>query len=93
MGNTQTKAAPTAAAAFFQQRRAEFEANAANRALSAMRKGAQLRLQYQNGHPAWSLGGKSISAEVAAIITASVLIVPADAALFPDLPGQCWRVK
>ena len=93
MSNTQTKTAPTAAAAFFQQLRAEFNAKAANRALSAMRKGAQLRLQYQNGHPSWSLGGKSVSADVAAIVIASVLVAPADAALFPDLPGQCWRMK
>ena len=89
MGNTQARTA----AAFFKQRRAEFNANAANRALSAMCKGAQLRLQYQNGHPSWSLDGKSVSADVAAIIIASVLVVPADAALFPGLPGQCWRMK
>ena len=56
-----------------------------------MRKGAQLRLQYHDGHPSWSLGGKSVPADVAAIIIASVLVVPADAALFPDLPGQEWR--
>ena len=68
MGNTQAKTAPTAAAAFFQQRRAEFNANAANRALAAMRKGAQLRLQYRDGRPSWSLGGKSVSADVAAIL-------------------------
>ena len=91
MGNTQTKPAPTAAAAFFQQQRAEFDANAANRALAAMRKGAQLRLQYRDGRPSWSLGGKTPFADVAAI--ASVLVAPADAALFPDLPGQCWRMK
>ncbi len=67
MGNTQARTA----AAFFKQRRAEFNANAANRAFSAMRQGAQLRLQYQNGHPSWSLGGKSVSADVAAILTVS----------------------
>ena len=93
MRDTQTKPAPTAAAAFFQQRRAEFNANAANRAFYAMRKGAQLRLRYQNGHPSWSLRGKSVPADVAAIVIASVLVAPADAALFPDLPGQCWRMK
>jgi hypothetical protein len=64
-----------------------------NRALAAMRKGAQLRLQYRDGRPSWSLGGKSLSADVAAIVIASVLVAPADAALFPDLPGQCWRMK
>jgi len=93
MGNTQTKTAPTAAAAFFQQRRAEFNANAANRALSAMCKGAQLRLQYQNGHPSWSLDGKSVSADVAAILIRDARVVPADAALFSDLPGQTWRYR
>ena len=92
-GDTQTKPAPTAAAAFFQQQRAEFDANAANRALAAMRKGAQLRLQYRDGRPSWSLGGQTLSADVAAILIASVLVAPADAALFPDLPGQCWRMK
>ena len=41
------KPAPTAAAAFFQQRRAEFDADAANRALSAMRKGARCAWNFE----------------------------------------------
>ena len=54
------KPAPTAAGAYFQQRRAEFDADAANRALSAMRR-AQLRIQFRSGQPSWSLTAASRS--------------------------------
>lgn len=84
--------APTAAAAFFQERRTEFALAAANRALSAMRKGALLRLEYRNGRPSWSLsGGKTVSVEVANILIHHALVVPAGDALFPGHPGQTWR--
>jgi hypothetical protein len=82
----------TADASRFQQLRQESSIAAANRALSAMRRGAQLRLEYRGGRPSWSLsGGKQVSAEVAAILVNHALVAPADAALFSDLPGQSWR--
>ena len=91
---TQAKAAPTAAAAFFQQRRAEFDSAAANRTLNSMRRGQTLHLQYRAGRSLWSLSdGRFVTPQVAALVTSSVLVQPADAALFPDLPGQCWRMK
>jgi hypothetical protein len=81
----------TVAAEFFEQRREEFNANAAYRALTAMRKGAQLRLEYRGGKPSWSLsGGRAVTPEVAFILTNHALVVPADAALFVNLPGQQW---
>jgi hypothetical protein len=79
----------TAAGLYFQQRRAEFDHAAANRALAAMRKGQVLCLQYRSGRPSWGLsGGKSVSAEVAAILLNHALVVPASGALFPDMPAR-----
>lgn len=87
-----TKTATTAGAAFFQGRKQEFDAAAANRALAVMRRGAVLHLQYSAGRrPSWSLGGRQISAAVASLIINSPLVVPADVALFPNLPAQTWR--
>ena len=64
------------------------------RALSAMRRGAQLRLEYRGGRPSWSMsGGRQIPAEVAGLIINSVLVEPADSALFADMPAQTWRFK
>lgn len=83
--------APTAAAAFFQERRTEFDAAAANRALSAMRRGAVLRLEYRAGKASWSLSGKQVSSSVADLIIASELVAPADSALFDCVPAQSWR--
>jgi hypothetical protein len=81
----------TIATAFFQGRRAEFDTNAANRALSAMRRGAQLRLEYGGGRPCWSLsGGRAVTPEVASIIIASPLVKPAGDALFGGM-SQTWR--
>jgi hypothetical protein len=86
------KAAPTAAADFFQQRRVEFDLAAANRPLAVMRKGQTLYLQYRNGRPSWSLDdGKSVSVEVTAILVNHALVVPTDDSFFPGHPGQTWR--
>ena len=82
----------TAASMFFRERREEFAQAAANRALSAMRKGALLHLEYRNGRPSWSLGGgRAVSAEVANILTHHALVAPAGDALFPGMPAQVWR--
>jgi hypothetical protein len=83
----------TAASAFFQERRAEFEANAANRALSAMRKGALLRLQYRDGRPSWSLDGRPVPANVANILVDHALVMPTSGALFSNLFGQEWSYR
>jgi len=58
----------------------------------AMRAGHFLQLQHRGGHPLWSLSdGQSVTADAAAILTCHALVVPADTALFSDLPGQTWR--
>ena len=57
-----------------------------------MREGQTLHLQHRDGRPLWSLSdGRSVTADVAAILIRHALVVPADDALFPDLPGQTWR--
>jgi hypothetical protein len=44
------------------------------------------------GRPRWILsGGQPVTAEAAAILIRDARVVPADAALFPDLSGQEWR--
>lgn len=81
----------TAASMFFQERREEFAQAAANRALALMRKGQTLHLQYRAGKPSWGLsGGKSVSADVAAILTSHVLVVPVGDGLFAGM-SQTWR--
>ena len=63
-----------------------------NTALAAMRRGQFLQLQYQAGRPLWSLSeGRSVSAEVAETLIKNASVVPADRALFPDMPAQTWR--
>jgi hypothetical protein len=75
----------TAAGQYFQQRRLEFDLAAANRMLAAMRKG-------RAGRPSWCLSdGRSVSAEVAAILVNHALVVPAGGALFSGMPGQVWE--
>ena len=74
-----------------QLRRAHRLAARIDQALAAMREGQSLQLQHCEGRPLWSLsGGQSVTADVAAILTCKAL-VPADTALFSDLPGQTWR--
>ena len=64
-----------------------------NTALAAMRRGESLHLQYQAGRALWALsGGRSISAEVAEILTKHALIAAVGDSLFPDCcPSQTWR--
>ena len=77
-----------------QLRRTSRLAKRIDQALAAMREGQSLHLQHCEGRPLWGLsGGQSVTADVAAILIKNALVAPADAALFPDLPGQCWRMK
>jgi hypothetical protein len=93
MSDTQTKSAPTAAAAFYREHNAEFNQAAAIRIINQMRTcGVGLHLQYRSGKPSWSLSnGKTVPAEVAEIITQHALVKPADGALFDGMPGQLWE--
>jgi hypothetical protein len=55
--------------------------------IAAARKGQFLLLQYQAARPHWSLsGGRSVPAEVAAILTTT--LPPSSAATAPSI-GQC----
>jgi hypothetical protein len=65
-----------------------------NVALQAMRRGEFLCLQYSAGRPCWSLSnGRTVSAQVADILTHNASIIPADGALFPDcVPAQTWKL-
>ena len=57
-----------------------------------MRAGQTLHLQRRDGRPHWSLsGGRIATAAAAAILTRHTHVVPADGALFSDLPGQTWK--
>ena len=59
--------------------------------LIAMRMGEVLHLQYEHGRPLWSLsGGRSVSAEVAALLTSNASVVPVGDALFDGM-SQTWR--
>jgi hypothetical protein len=63
-----------------------------DRALATMQAGQNLHLQHRNGHALWHLSdGRPLAAEAAAILIRNAHVVPADSALFPDLPGQTWR--
>jgi hypothetical protein len=60
--------------------------------LGTMRKGEELHLQYENDRPPWSLsGGRSVAADVAALVIRHALVAPADTALFSTSPRQPWR--
>ena len=74
-------------------RRSDFS-RAVARALDAMRAGLLLHMEYRAGHPIWSLGGgQAVSAAAAAIIISSANVVPVGDSLFPDMPGQTWRIE
>ena len=64
----------------------------AGEARAAMRAGQTLHLQHHDGRSHWNLSdGRPITADAAAILIHHADVVPADGALFPDLPGQTWR--
>lgn len=75
-----------------QLRRTSHKADCIDQALAALRADRSLHLQHRNGNARWSLSdGQSVTADVAAILTCSALVVPAGNALFSDMPGQTWR--
>ena len=75
-----------------QRRRTSRLAKRIDQALGAMRAGQSLHLQHRNGNALWSLSdGRSVTADVAALVISHARVEPADAALFSDLPGQTWR--
>jgi hypothetical protein len=64
----------------------------ANTTLAAMCRGESLHLQYQAGRPLWRLsGGRSVSVEIAEILTNHASVAPVGDALFNGMPGQTWR--
>ena len=84
--------APQAANRATQLRRTSRKVDRVNRALAAMANGRSLHLQHRDGRPLWSLSdGRSVTADVAALVIRHACIVPADAALFSCLPGQSWE--
>ena len=86
--------APQAANRATQLRRTSRKVDRVNQALAAMRAGESLHLQHHNGNALWSLSdGRSVTAVAAAILTCHAHVVPADVALFSDLPGQEWRYR
>ena len=62
-------------------------------ALERMRDGAVLRLEYDQGAPAWELGGLGIAPEVVALILACREVEAADDSLFAGVPCQTWRLR
>ena len=81
--------APQAANRATQLRRTSRKVDRVNQALAAMRAGRGLHLHHHGGRPLWILSdGRSVTADVAALVISHTRVEPADAALFSDLPGQ-----
>ena len=80
--------APQTANRATQLRRASRKVDRVNQVLAAMANGQSLHLQHRDGRPLWSLSdGRSVTADVAALVIRDARVVPADAAHFSDLPG------
>jgi hypothetical protein len=64
----------------------------AREARAAMRAGQTLHLQHRDGRRQWSLSdGSLLAADAAEILIHHPDVVPADSALFSNLPGQTWK--
>jgi hypothetical protein len=64
-----------------------------DRVLAAMKNGESLYLEYENGRPLWSLsGGRTVPANIAALVIADVSVVDVGDSLFPNSPSQTWRM-
>jgi len=80
--------APQTANRATQLRRASRKVDRVNQVLAAIANGQSLHLQHRDGRPLWSLSdGRSVTADVAALVIRDARVVPADAAHFSDLPG------
>ena len=75
-----------------QHRRTSRLAARFDQALAAMSQGQSLHLQPRTGGPLWSLSDGRLCPPMS-LPSSSVTrsSIPADAALFSDLPGQTWR--
>ena len=63
-------------------------------AVGRMKSGSVLRLEYQNGRPAWSLsGGQDLSPETVSLLLATKEIEADGDTLFPNTPAQVWRLR
>jgi hypothetical protein len=62
------------------------------RALERMKAGISLRFEHDRGRPSWSLGGETVSAEIANLITATKGVEPDNDGLFDGAIAQTWRL-
>jgi hypothetical protein len=62
-------------------------------AISRMRAGATLSLQYVRAKPVWELGRFDVAPEVAALLVDCPEVEAANDSLIPGLPGQTWRLR
>jgi hypothetical protein len=63
-------------------------------AMTLLRNDGVLRLEYDKGVPAWSLGsGQPVSPEIVSLILASGGVEATDDALIPGTPCQTWRLR
>jgi hypothetical protein len=73
-------------------RRLDRRGTSINVALTAMRRGELLCLEYRAGKPHWLLSnGAAVHADIANILISNALIIPASGALFDCVPAQTWR--
>jgi hypothetical protein len=73
-------------------RRADRKRDGVALVLTEMKRGAALRLQYQDGRAIWSLSsGSFVTAEIAKLVTARSEVVACGDVLFLDMPSQTWR--
>jgi hypothetical protein len=82
----------TAAQLQRKHRRADRHQLSVARVLDAMKRGAVLRLSYENGRALWSLSsGPFVAADVAASVITKSCVASVGDALFVGMPGQTWR--
>jgi hypothetical protein len=88
-----TRSIPTPASLRRRHRHLDRRISNVDRVLAAMRRGESLHLEFENGHPRWSLsGGRTVPTHIAAFVIADVSVVAVGRAVFDDCLGQTWRI-
>jgi hypothetical protein len=61
--------------------------------LTAMKRGASLHLEFENGRTRWFLSsGRTVPASIAEIVANHASVHAVGDALFANVPSQTWRI-